>query len=191
MRSSIRSCGRFGLDVPWEQPEHDTRSRPDRQAPAAEVFGERLLQMSAAMSTFRDSARPLSPAQVAPLCESVPPRLYGGTEPVVAYLTDEFVRRGHSVTLFASGDSRTRGQLAPVSQGAAAEWIQERMGRDPFDADYADIFEVRGSRRARRGERLCDAGRDSPVMVTASGAAATKHDADSPTRSPTYTTSRP
>src|SRR6202011_1468875 len=44
-------------------------------------------------------------AQVAPLYESVPPKLYGGTERVVAYLTDELVRRGHEVKLFASGDS--------------------------------------------------------------------------------------
>jgi glycosyltransferase involved in cell wall biosynthesis len=53
-------------------------------------------------------------AQVAPLFESVPPKLYGGTERVVAYLTDELVRQGHSVTLFASGDSRTAATLVPV-----------------------------------------------------------------------------
>jgi glycosyltransferase involved in cell wall biosynthesis len=53
-------------------------------------------------------------AQVAPLTESVPPQLYGGTERVVAYLTDELVRLGHDVTLFASGDSRTAGRLIPV-----------------------------------------------------------------------------
>jgi glycosyltransferase involved in cell wall biosynthesis len=53
-------------------------------------------------------------AQVAPLCESVPPKLYGGTERVVAYLTDELVERGHSVTLFASGDSRTVANLIPA-----------------------------------------------------------------------------
>ncbi len=50
-------------------------------------------------------------AQVAPLYESVPPQLYGGTERVVAYLTEELVRQGHEVTLFASGDSRTRARL--------------------------------------------------------------------------------
>ena len=50
-------------------------------------------------------------AQVAPLTESVPPRLYGGTERVVSFLTDELVRLGHDVTLFASGDSETRGRL--------------------------------------------------------------------------------
>lgn len=53
-------------------------------------------------------------AQVAPLHEACPPRLYGGTERVVAYLTDELVRGGHDVTLFASGDSRTLAQLEPI-----------------------------------------------------------------------------
>jgi hypothetical protein len=50
-------------------------------------------------------------AQVAPLYESVPPQLYGGTERVVSYLTEELVRLGHDVTLFASGDSVTRARL--------------------------------------------------------------------------------
>jgi glycosyltransferase involved in cell wall biosynthesis len=53
-------------------------------------------------------------AQVAPLAERVPPQLYGGTERVVAALTEELVRRGHEVTLFASGDSRTAGTLVPI-----------------------------------------------------------------------------
>jgi hypothetical protein len=44
-------------------------------------------------------------AQIAPLMESVPPRLYGGTERIVSYLTDELVRLGHEVTLFARADS--------------------------------------------------------------------------------------
>lgn len=50
-------------------------------------------------------------AQIAPLAESVPPRLYGGTERIVSYLTEELVRQGHEVTLFASGDSRTSAEL--------------------------------------------------------------------------------
>lgn len=54
-------------------------------------------------------------AQVAPLYESVPPKQYGGTERVVAYLTEELVSLGHDVTLFASGDSRTGATLAPQS----------------------------------------------------------------------------
>lgn len=53
-------------------------------------------------------------AQVAPLFESVPPAGYGGTERVVSYLTEALVDEGHEVTLFASGDSRTRARLMPV-----------------------------------------------------------------------------
>jgi glycosyltransferase involved in cell wall biosynthesis len=54
-------------------------------------------------------------AVVAPLYESVPPRLYGGTERVVSYLTEELVAQGHEVTLFASADSRTRARLRPMA----------------------------------------------------------------------------
>jgi glycosyltransferase involved in cell wall biosynthesis len=54
-------------------------------------------------------------AQVAPLYESVPPKLYGGTERVVSYLTEEQVRQGHDVTLFASRDSVTRARLIPCA----------------------------------------------------------------------------
>jgi len=57
-------------------------------------------------------------AQVAPLYESVPPSSYGGTERVVSYLTDELVRQGHDVTLFASGDSATEAKLRPVCDTA-------------------------------------------------------------------------
>src|SRR5580704_14073621 len=57
-------------------------------------------------------------AQVAPLIESVPPRLYGGTERIVSYLTEELVRVGHDVTLFASGDSITSAELDPCCSRA-------------------------------------------------------------------------
>jgi glycosyltransferase involved in cell wall biosynthesis len=50
-------------------------------------------------------------AQLSPLWESVPPQLYGGTERIVSYLTEELVRQGHEVTLFASGDSKTAADL--------------------------------------------------------------------------------
>jgi len=70
-------------------------------------------------------------AQLAPLAESVPPKLYGGTERVVAWLVDELVELGHDVTLFASGDSRTLGKLHSV-------WPQAlrlgRKGTDPLAA---------------------------------------------------------
>src|SRR5436190_4670429 len=55
-------------------------------------------------------------AQVAPLYESVPPKYYGGTERVVSYLTEELVRQGHEVTLFASGDSVTKARLIAACQ---------------------------------------------------------------------------
>src|SRR5690606_40821036 len=57
-------------------------------------------------------------AQVAPLHESVPPKLYGGTERVVYYLTEELVRAGHEVTLFASGDSCTSARLRAICPNA-------------------------------------------------------------------------
>lgn len=53
-------------------------------------------------------------AQVAPLTEAVPPKLYGGTERVISWLTEELVRQGHDVTLFASGDSQTSARLEPM-----------------------------------------------------------------------------
>lgn len=57
-------------------------------------------------------------AQLAPLYESVPPRGYGGTERVVSYLTEELVRAGHDVTLFASGDSKTTARHVPCAPRA-------------------------------------------------------------------------
>jgi len=57
-------------------------------------------------------------AQIAPLAESVPPKLYGGTERVVSYLTEELVRLGHDVTLFASGDSVTSARLVACAPRA-------------------------------------------------------------------------
>ncbi len=59
-------------------------------------------------------------AQIAPLVESVPPTLYGGTERVVSWLTEELVALGHDVTLFASGDSVTAAKLEPVVPRAAS-----------------------------------------------------------------------
>jgi glycosyltransferase involved in cell wall biosynthesis len=64
-------------------------------------------------------------AQVAPLNESVPPHLYGGTERVVSYLTEEMVRQGHEVTLYASGDSQTSARL--VAGCPQALWRDQRI----------------------------------------------------------------
>jgi glycosyltransferase involved in cell wall biosynthesis len=78
--------------------------------------------------------KPMRIAQIAPLAESVPPKLYGGTERVVAWLVDELVSLGHKVTLFASGDSGTTAQLHAVWPRAL------RLGRprtDPMVAQAA------------------------------------------------------
>lgn len=78
-------------------------------------------------------------AQVAPLAESVPPKLYGGTERVIAWLIDELVDIGHDVTLFASGESATRARLIPA-------WPRSlRLGRpraDPAVANAALLEEM-------------------------------------------------
>jgi glycosyltransferase involved in cell wall biosynthesis len=70
-------------------------------------------------------------AQIAPLAESVPPKLYGGTERVIAWLTEELIELGHQVTLFASGDSSTRAYLVPVLPRAL------RLGRPRADPTVA------------------------------------------------------
>ena len=59
-----------------------------------------------------EKAREMRIAQIAPLTEAVPPRLYGGIERVVSFLTEEHVSMGHEVTLFASGESVTHAKLA-------------------------------------------------------------------------------
>lgn len=68
-------------------------------------------------------------AQVSPLYESVPPKLYGGTERIVSYLTEELVGQGHDVTLYASGDSITKARLVSLSDAAL------RLHKGPIDAN--------------------------------------------------------
>lgn len=87
-------------------------------------------------------------AQVAPLFESVPPQLYGGTERVVAYLTEELVHQGHEVTLFASGDSRTQARLISpcprslrLDQTCMDQWSHHMVLLDQV-FEQADEFDV-------------------------------------------------
>lgn len=68
------------------------------------------------LGTIDHDSIPMRIAQVSPLAESVPPEMYGGTERIVAFLTDELVMLGHDVTLFASGGSKTRAKLRPIGQ---------------------------------------------------------------------------
>jgi glycosyltransferase involved in cell wall biosynthesis len=87
-------------------------------------------------------------AQVAPLAESVPPEGYGGTERVVSYLTEELVRLGHEVTLFATADSETSADLEPMSPRGArsdadldAHLLETRMLAEAYRrADEFDII---------------------------------------------------
>ncbi|MCK1718299.1 glycosyltransferase family 4 protein [Bradyrhizobium sp. 141] len=86
-------------------------------------------------------------AQIAPLAESVPPKLYGGTERVVAWLVDALVDLGHEVTLFASGDSKTSATLHPVWPRAL------RLGRPRTDPNAAMAVLLEAvSRRAHEFE---------------------------------------
>ncbi len=77
-------------------------------------------------------------AQIAPLFESVPPRLYGGTERVVHWLTESLVAAGHDVTLFATADSRTSARLVPV-RDAAARFVRNF---EVNNAPYARMIEL-------------------------------------------------
>jgi glycosyltransferase involved in cell wall biosynthesis len=82
-------------------------------------------------------------AQIAPLAESVPPRLYGGTERVVSYLAEELVRLGHDVTLFATADSETSGELVACAPRALR--LSEVQDPAPY---YALMLERVRSRAA-------------------------------------------
>src|SRR5262249_61503968 len=88
-------------------------------------------------------------AQISPLWESVPPRLYGGTERVVSYITEELVRQGHEVTLFASGDSSTTADLRAacphalrLTTGLVNRDAPILLMEEPAFGAEADEFEV-------------------------------------------------
>ena len=85
-------------------------------------------------------------AQVSPLYEAVPPRFYGGTERVVAHLTDALVDLGHEVTLFATAEARTRARLIPVRDEAI------RLDPAPLKSDLAAHLNQLAEVRRRAGE---------------------------------------
>jgi len=86
-------------------------------------------------------------AQIAPIVERVPPHKYGGTERVIYHLTEELVRRGHDVTLFASGDSITSGKLVSVYPRA----LREARLRDIYGLNIWTLFNF-GEAYARQDE---------------------------------------
>jgi glycosyltransferase involved in cell wall biosynthesis len=89
-------------------------------------------------------------AQVAPLYERIPPKLYGGTERIVSYITEELVRRKHEVTLFASGDSTTAAHLAAgcpealrlIGKPEQGAFLQLPMISDAFEGAAAGRFDI-------------------------------------------------
>src|ERR1700754_3674155 len=85
-------------------------------------------------------------AQVTPLYEAVPPRLYGGTERVVAHLTNALVDLGHQVTLFASADAETKARLVPVRDQAI------RLDPAPLKSDLAAHLSQLAEVRRRANE---------------------------------------
>ena len=98
------SNGHFGHQI-------DGSVKPSAQRPGMAIKPKG--PVIAPMHPVRSDKQVLKIAQIAPLIESVPPRLYGGTERIVSYLTEELVALGHEVTLFASGDSITSANLVP------------------------------------------------------------------------------
>ena len=113
-------------------------------------------------------------AQLAPLAESVPPKQYGGTERIVSYITEELVRLGHEVTLFASGDSETSARLEPM----CSEGLRKANGvsnpQAPFtmmlektfsSADQFDLFHSHLDFLAFPLARRCG----TPVLTTLHG----------------------
>ena len=99
-------------------------------------------------------------AQVAPLYEAVPPRLYGGTERVAAHLTDALVHLGHEVTLFASAEAETRATLVPVRDQAI------RLDPAPLKSDLAAHLAMLAEVRRRAGIEPRLAGNTAPKRRT-------------------------
>ncbi len=140
-------------------------------------------------------------AQVAPLYESVPPKYYGGTERIVSYLTEELVRQGHDVTLFASGDSVTRARLVAATRRSLRldehcvdharaprpdARAGSRSGPGEFDVIHFHVdylhFPV-SRRRPMHTSRRCTAGSTSRIWCRCTGSSATCRWSRSRTRS--------
>jgi glycosyltransferase involved in cell wall biosynthesis len=89
-----------------------------------------------------DSAMPrLRIAQIAPLYERIPPKLYGGTERTVSYIIEELVRRGHDVTLFAVGDAETSAKLHPACPQAVRLAGKQELGAFLQFPMLSDVYE--------------------------------------------------
>src|SRR5690242_3957348 len=125
-----------GASPPQRQPGRRLETVAHRPRPRGKQATRRAREL-------RFVSVPMKIAQIAPLAESVPPRLYGGTERVVSYLAEELVRLGHDVTLFATADSETGGELVACAPRALR--LSEVQDPAPY---YALMLERVRSRAA-------------------------------------------
>jgi glycosyltransferase involved in cell wall biosynthesis len=134
------------LSVRTDTVPHRVRAQPRLHAPSSTSTRLPARERITTLEPFlaAPSAPPLTIAMVAPLAEPVPPPLYGGTERVVSLLTEELVRRGHAVTLFASGDSRTSAHLVACSDRG--------LRQDPAVSDYTAYAMTEMAEVARRAD---------------------------------------
>src|SRR5579863_9832627 len=119
---------------------------PRRSRNVCTALGEfRSDQMSNANNTVKPSSNAAMPrmriAQIAPLYERIPPKLYGGTERTVSYITEELVRRGHDVTLFAAGDAQTSAKLHPACPQALRLVGKQELGAFLQLPMLSDVYE--------------------------------------------------
>lgn len=99
----------------WQRGESEEPvERPDAHLPTDAASCGPPSTSRIVIQLVEEENRIMRIAQVAPLWESVPPQRYGGTERIVSYITEELVRQGHDVTLFASGDSVTQARLESI-----------------------------------------------------------------------------
>jgi glycosyltransferase involved in cell wall biosynthesis len=112
------------------------------QIQPGEFRSNRMSSASTTTKTSADSAMPrLRIAQIGPLYERIPPKLYGGTERIVSYITEELVRRGHDVTLFAAGDAVTSAKLHPACPQALRLAGKQDLGAFLQFPMLSDVYE--------------------------------------------------
>ena len=119
---------------------------PATELPPIDRFHCNVPEDARAIGPQRHEETAMKIAQIAPLMESIPPRLYGGSERVVSYLTEELVAQGHDVTLFASGQSITSAKLGALLRAAAAV--------EPDRQGHHSLLHADARQGSQHGERV-------------------------------------